>query len=55
MEIEDIILDVKDCCQKFLEKFLDWTIIIWWATATWKSKLSLLLSDFFFYWDNIGW
>lgn len=47
MEIEDIVLEVKDCCQKFLEKFSDWTIIIRWATATWKSKLSLLLSDFF--------
>ena len=47
MEIGDIILDVRDCCQGFLEKFSDWTIIIRWATATWKSKLSLLLSDFF--------
>ena len=47
MEIEDIVLDVKDCCQKFLSEFSDWTIIIRWATATWKSKLSLLLSDFF--------
>ena len=47
MEIEDIVFDVKDCCQKFLSEFSDWTIIIRWATATWKSKLSLLLSDFF--------
>ena len=47
MEVGDIILDVRDCCQGFLEKFSDWTIIIRWATATWKSKLSLLLSDFF--------
>ena len=47
MEIEDILVDVKDCCQDFLERFSDWTIIIRWATATWKSKLSLLLSDFF--------
>jgi len=47
MEIEDILLDAKDCCIGFLDKNLDWTIIIWWATATWKSKLSLLLSDFF--------
>ena len=47
MEIEDVILDVKNCCHNFLDRFLDWTIIIRWATATWKSKLSLLLSDFF--------
>ena len=47
MEVGDLILDVRDCCQGFLEKFSDWTIIIRWATATWKSKLSLLLSDFF--------
>lgn len=47
MEIIDILPEVKDSCEKFLEKFSDWNIIIWWATATWKSKLSLLLSDFF--------
>jgi tRNA dimethylallyltransferase len=47
MEIVDILLEVKNCCENFLEKFSDWTIIIWWATATWKSSLSLLLSDFF--------
>lgn len=47
MEIEDILLEAKDCCQSFLERFSDWTIIVRWATATWKSKLSLLLSDFF--------
>lgn len=47
MEIVDILPKVKDCCQSFLSQFSDWTIIIWWATATWKSKLSLLLSKFF--------
>jgi tRNA dimethylallyltransferase len=47
MEIIDILSNVKICCEKFLEKFSDWTIIIRWATATWKSKLSLLFSDFF--------
>ena len=47
MEVEDIVLGVRDYCQQFLDKFSDWTIIIRWATATWKSKLSLLLSDFF--------
>ena len=47
MEIGDILLNVRDYCKGFLERFSDWTIIIRWATATWKSKLSLLLSDFF--------
>ncbi len=47
MEIEDILLNAKDDCQRFLDNNSDWTIIIRWATATWKSKLSLLLSDFF--------
>ena len=47
MEIIDILPEVKDCCQNFLGKFSDGTIVIRWATATWKSKLSLLLSDFF--------
>lgn len=47
MEIDDILLEAKSCCLRFLDKNSDWTIIIRWATATWKSKLSLLLSDFF--------
>ena len=47
MEIIDILPEVKNCCQDFLSKFSDGTIVIRWATATWKSKLSLLLSDFF--------
>ena len=47
MDVVDILADVKDRCNVFFEKNKDWTIIIWWATATWKSKLSLLLSDFF--------
>lgn len=46
MEISDILPDAKNDCQRFLDKNPDWTIIIRWATATWKSKLSLLLSDF---------
>ena len=47
MEIEDILLDAKESCQKFFDKNKDGTVIIRWATATGKSKLSLLLSDFF--------
>ena len=46
MEISDILSNAKNDCQKFLDKNPDWTIIIRWATATWKSKLSLLLSEF---------
>lgn len=47
MEISDILPDVKDVCENFLVKNKDGNIVIWWATATWKSKLSLLLADFF--------
>lgn len=47
MEIIDILPNVKERCEKFWNKFHDGTLIIRWATATWKSKLSLLLSDFF--------
>lgn len=47
MEIQDIldkaIQDIKD----FQNTNPDWIVIIRWATATWKSKLSILLSDFF--------
>ena len=47
MEIEEILPKVKDRCEKFFDAFNDWNIIIRGATATWKSKLSLLLSEFF--------
>lgn len=47
MEIEEIVPEVKKRCEKFFDTFSDGTVIIWWATATWKSKLSLLLSEFF--------
>ena len=47
MEVNDILLEVKDICEKFIITNKYWTIIIWWATATGKSKLSLLLSGFF--------
>ncbi len=47
MEIEDIVNDVKDEIKIFHKNNPDWIIIIRWATATWKSKLSILLSKFF--------
>lgn len=47
MEVEDILSDVKNKCEDFLGRFYDGTVVIRWATATWKSKLSLLLSESF--------
>ncbi len=47
MEVIDILDDVKDDIKKFIDQYKDWVVIIWWATATWKSKLSILLSDIF--------
>jgi len=47
MEIEDILNDVKADIETFQKNNPDWIVIIWGATATWKSKLSILLSEFF--------
>ena len=47
MEIENILNDVKTDIKVFLKNNPNWIIIIRWATATWKSKLSILLSKFF--------
>lgn len=47
MEIQDIVNDVKNEIKIFYKDNPDWIIIIRWATATWKSKLSILLSEFF--------
>ena len=47
MEIEEILQEVKQETKQFLEQHQKGTIIIWWATATGKSKLSVLLSGFF--------
>jgi len=47
MEIEDIVNEVKDEIEIFQKSNPDWIIIIRWATATWKSKLSILISNFF--------
>ena len=47
MEIEDIVSDVRDEIKIFQKNNPDWIIIIRWATATWKSKLSILLNEFF--------
>lgn len=47
MELKDIVQDVKKEVQAFRKKHADGVVIIRWATATGKSSLSLLLSEFF--------
>jgi tRNA dimethylallyltransferase len=47
MEIEDILSQAKNVISNFTSNYPDWIVIIRWATATGKSKLSILLSDFF--------
>lgn len=47
MNVEDILEDAKKTIQDFRKKNPNGVVIIRWATATGKSKLSLLLSDFF--------
>ena len=47
MEVEEILKEAKSDVEQFLEKNPDGTIVIRGATATGKSKLSILLSDFF--------
>jgi len=47
MEIEDIVQEVKQEIESFRSKHPDGVVIIWWATATGKSKLSVLLSEYF--------
>lgn len=47
MKFEEIILEAKETIEDFLKKNSDGIIIIRWATATGKSKLSVELSKFF--------
>ena len=47
MEVKDILSWVKQEVDNFLLKFPQWVIIIWWATATGKTALSLLLSEIY--------
>jgi len=47
MEVEDILINARETCGRFLSQNKDGTIIIRWATATGKSKLSVLLSKYF--------
>lgn len=47
MEIQDIVSQVKEDITNFKKDNHNWIIIIRWATATWKSKLSVMIWDFF--------
>jgi len=47
MEISDIVLEAKQEIESFRKKNPDGIVVIWWATATGKSKLSILLSQYF--------
>jgi len=47
MEIVDIVKEAKQEIEAFRQKNPDGVVVIRWATATGKSKLSILLSEFF--------
>jgi len=47
MDFSSILEDAKTTISNFKDKNPDWVVIIWWATATGKSRLSVELSDFF--------
>ena len=47
MDFSSILEDAKKTIDSFKENNPDWVVIIWWATATWKSRLSVELSQFF--------
>lgn len=47
MDLEGILQDVRTQIQQFHDKNPNGVIVLRWATATGKSKLSLLLSEFF--------
>lgn len=47
MDFSSILEDAKKTINSFKENNPDWVVVIWWATATWKSRLSVELSQFF--------
>jgi len=47
MEIEDIVQEAKHEIELFRSKHPNGVVVIWWATATGKSKLSIVLSQYF--------
>ena len=47
MEVADIVTDVRKDIEQFYESNPEGAVVIWWATATGKSKLSILLAEYF--------
>lgn len=47
MNFSNILQDAKSSIALFKEQNPEWVIMIWWATATGKSRLSVELSEFF--------
>lgn len=47
MKFDEIVLWSKEIIQDFVSKNPKWIVIIRWATATWKSRLSVELANFF--------
>lgn len=47
MEVSDIVVDVQDDIQQFRAKYPTGICVIWWATATGKTKLSIELARHF--------
>ena len=47
MDFSSILEDAKRTINSFKENNPDWVVVIWWATATWKSRFSVELSQFF--------
>ena len=46
-DFDRLTLEARDTVSAFLDQNPDWTVLIRWATATGKTKLSVQLSDFF--------
>ena len=47
MDFSSILEDAKTTISNFKDENPDWVVVIWWATATGKSRLSVELSEFF--------
>lgn len=47
MDLNNIVVNTKQDIQDFLNKNSNWVVVIRWATATWKTWLSVKLADFF--------
>ena len=47
MDFSSILEDAITTIKAFKDTYSDWVVIIRWATATWKSRLSVELSNYF--------